>query len=246
MSKLRRLLIDNGRITSSFLPGGCLEITNEESHYLRRVIRLRKGDEFSVVDGIGNRWNASLESSTSARLLSLPSEPIEKRPESQQKKCIAVVLPKRGFGYSLRMSCEMGIDVIQPLRSKRSNPQTKFRLNRYQTVIKEAVEQSERLWAPIILDTLDFQDWLQSYSKNFPRAIASTRLDNRKQINSWLNDLDLLSSEIWTAIGPEGGWTKDELAKAKENGCIPVDLGDFILRTDTAIVAATQAMTSFR
>ena len=60
----------------------------------------------------------------------------------------------------------------------------------------------------------------------------------------WIDSIKETKSEIWTAIGPEGGWTDKEFHQAIDYGCSPVCLGDSILRTETASVVATQAMVS--
>ena len=71
-------------------------------------------------------------------------------------------VPKRGFDEILRMSCEIGVDIIQPIVSDRSVVRIdgNGRISRWEGIIREAVEQSERLWRPELRSILVVKNWL--------------------------------------------------------------------------------------
>ena len=77
-------------------------------------------------------------------------------------------------------------------------------------------------------------------------AFATTRLANSIDCQKWMSGLNEKIDQIWIAIGPEGGWTKDEHLFARKNGSISVQFGESILRTSTAAVVATQLMVDWR
>ena len=113
MRELKRILVDDLRLKRSFSQDNFLALTNDESHYLYKVLRLRKGDMVCVIDGLGRSWEASFNSSKFIQLHSTFESPLERKKRPKTLICLAVVIPKKGFEDLLRMSCEIGIDVIQ-------------------------------------------------------------------------------------------------------------------------------------
>ena len=248
MAELRRLLIEPDRLKTNVEKDMHLVLQPHESHYLKRVLRLRRGDAIALVDGIGHLWEATLQDGGALKFSSSFEYPIQERLRPKPLIGLAVVLPKRGFDELLRMSCEIGVDIIQPLSSKRGviRMEGDSRSLRREGIIREAVEQSERLWAPKLLRIVDFEDWLRHRSKNAVYAIAVSRLANPIDLQVWMLGLKQEVDQIWIAVGPEGGWTKEERFLAKEAGCMEVQFGDSIMRTSTAAVAAIQLMVTWR
>ena len=162
--------------------------------------------------------------------------------------CIAVVIPKKGFENFLHMSCEIGVDIIQPLISKRSVVKecNKEKSIRWKKIIREAVEQSERLWIPELMQVLTFPNWINDLPSEAQIGFATTRIQNLQDCVNWLKETPHKVNQIWMVIGPEGGWNKDEEALAFDYGFVGISIGDNILRTSTAAVSACQLMTSWR
>ncbi len=248
MAEYRRLLIESIRISSAKGKNPLVTLNKNESHYLRRVLRLGLGDMIEVIDGKGRLWKASLHNEDSIQLISSVQSPEQKRPRSQPLICLAVVLPKRGFEDLLRMSCEIGLDVIQPLNSERSVVKEfrEVRRRRWDTIVKEAAEQSERLWALEIKETLSIKDWLNLQQDNSCLAMATTRVPEAKELTLWMEEFTEIAKEVWVLIGPEGGWTLEERDIARTVGCQEVTFGELILRTSTAAVVATELMVNWR
>ncbi len=246
MAELRRLLIDSERIKTSRFNNNIINLTEEETHYLRKVLRLRKEDSVLIVNGLGNLWLGLLHNSNTIRISTDYDNPIKSEIRQKPLTSLAIVIPKRGFDDILRMSCEIGIDIIQPLISSRSTPGIKTKSTRWKNILKEAMEQSERLWLPSLFDTIRYNDWLQTIETTTNYAIARSRSEEIQEFSIWLNLLNQDLDEVWIAIGPEGGWSNQEELLAKEKGCNSVKLGDTILTTSTAGVVASQVMSSYR
>ncbi|KGG12562.1 MULTISPECIES: 16S rRNA (uracil(1498)-N(3))-methyltransferase [Prochlorococcus] len=249
MAEYRRLLIDQRRLDLLDEENPFLLLTKKELHYLARVIRLRKGDEIFIVDGKGNLWKACFLQSAVLKILSS-----YKSPEQTQKRILpllslAVVVPKNGFEEVLKMGTEIGIDIFQPLTSQRGCVKRigSSKFSRWESIISEAVEQSERLWKPELRTPIEFQDWIDHISKlNSSLSLGITRIDEYVEFESWLKTTPRDNSDVWIIIGPEGGWSEDELRLAGRKGCSNVQLGQSILRTSTAAVSASQLMASWR
>lgn len=248
MAELRRLLIAPDRLKHG---QSAVDLAPKEQHYLRRVLRLRPGDGCAVVDGVGHLWTAEL---IDGQQLSLPrgvDNPCVVEPAPSPRLGLAVVGVRRGMDELMRMACELGIDVIQPLTSQWRTPQAEDRPDRWQTILEEAVEQCERLWMPVLSPREDVKTWWASRPNPRVCAFANTRQKDIPHLTQWLAGLDDGATRdrpdlVWLTIGPEAGWSDDEQAEAQRLGCGAVQLGSSILRTSTAAVSAATLMTAWR
>ena len=248
MPDLIRLIISDKRLKD--INRKNLELTSKESHYLNQVMRIKFGQKIFILNGKGSLWEGKLIEKNSVEVINYDS-PLIKKDEEKIKLGLAVVLPKNGFDDILKMSTEIGIDIIQPLYSDR---QVKKKLNysekqsRWDSIINESVEQCERLWKPILLDCINVKDWFPTLKTDY-LSISVTRDRNCQYLKKWLEKLNLKTNKgniIWNAIGPEGGWSYDELEKFKINKVDTVKLSETILRTSTAAVNASTILNYWR
>lgn len=251
----RRLLVGPERLAAC---AGRLPLLPEETHYLRRVLRLRGGEQLALLDGIGRLWTARLELPAAARevgaaLLEQPlDQPLQQQPAASPALELAVALPRLDGDGLLRMACELGVDRFTPLQAARSVVADRLKPQRQQAIVREAVEQCERLWLPSLSPEQPVQPWLARPAAAGPelRLLATTRRPGLQP----LAELPMLqqppgaASPAWIriAIGPEGGWTAAEEEGAEAAGWQPVSLGDAILRTSTAAVLAVGWLASWR
>ncbi|MEB3172839.1 MAG: 16S rRNA (uracil(1498)-N(3))-methyltransferase [Cyanobacteriota bacterium] len=235
----RRLLITPERLAQA---APLVPLHREEHHYLQRVLRLRVGDRFAVVDGAGRLWPAAVEPE-GARLLLPVDQPAEAVPPPQPRLQLAVALPRQGSDVLLRMVCELGIDRIQPLLAERS-VQERWNPQRAAAIVREALEQCERLWLPELGQPEAAVPWFEACTG--VQLLAATRRGESLSLAAALATLPAAAGAVTVAIGPEGGWSETEEARALASGWQPVSLGSTILRTSTAAVAAAAALGSWR
>jgi 16S rRNA (uracil1498-N3)-methyltransferase len=247
--ELRRLLISPARLVGIGLE---LPLEADELHYLRRVLRLREGDRFGLADGAGQLWSASLAGGTAAVLDQPVDAPLQAEARPLLPLELAVALPKRDGELLLRMACELGFDRLTPLRAERS-VQGPINSERCQLILREAVEQCERLWCP----ELGVLQPAQAYLGQAPPGLgllATTRLEGLPLLAAVLEQTNLsselpspeLTKGVVMAIGPEGGWSPAEEGLAISKGWSPVSLGPTILRSSTAAVAAAALLSHWR
>ncbi len=248
MAEKRRLFINPNRLMDELDSNGELILTSNESHYLSRVMRMRADDLLEVIDGKGHLWNAKIVEKKTIKLTNGIDKPIQVVPREIPLVGIAVVIPKKGFENFLQMSCEIGVDIIQPLFSKRSVVKecNKEKFIRFKKIIHEAVEQSERLWSPELMQVLTFSNWINDLPPEAQIGFATTRIKELQDCLNWLKETPHKVDQVWVVVGPEGGWNKDEEALAVDSGLSGVSMGETILRTSTAAVSACQLMTSWR
>ena len=236
MAQLQRLVIDPTQIDQPHL-----ELTIEQQHYLGRVLRLKPGDHFIAMNGQGQSWLAEF-TTTGATLL----KQIIVKTELPLAVTLALALPKgNGFDEVVRQVTELGVDRIMPLISDRtlSHPSA-HKLDRWRRIAQEAAEQSERQIVPTILEPIAFSDYLtidETIDKDINNAMSLHVICvARNQPPHLLERLavTLALTRVTLAIGPEGGWTDAEIDQAIAAGYQPVSLGQRILRTVTAPLAA--------
>ncbi len=207
-----------------------LLLTPQQQHYLLRVLRLRDGDNFIVMDGRGKWWLARLRGEQGEIL-----EALEVKTELPVSITLMMALPKgNGFDEVVRCCTELGVTCIAPVLSDRTllNPSSQ-KLERWQRIASEAAEQSERAVVPTILEPVAFRMAVNANTATH-RYICEARGDypHLQQV------INKTTNEIIIAIGPEGGWTNQEIELAVESGFQPISLGRRILRAVTAPIVA--------
>ena len=237
MAERRRLLLTPDRLAE----GGSVLLNIEEQHYLRRVLRLRCGGRVDVTDGCGRLFTATL---VEPQWLELNSALQQTEPLAQPQLGLAVALMRRGMDEVVRMACELGIDRIQPLRCDRCVPQADHRPERWATIIREAVEQCERLWIPQLHEVNGLSEWIGE--QDGLRLAGVTRELAAPSLGQCLRQQGIASQLTWVVIGPEGGWTSAEQSLFDEAGVRPVRMGATILRSSTAAVAGAVELVRWR
>ena len=203
------------------------ELVEGDAHHLLRVMRLRDGEHVSVSDGNGSWRMCTI--ATSGNLV--PETAIQSDHSQRSILTIAVALPKNNRPeWIVQKLTEIGIDQVQFLETERSivrwdSARSARNVRKLQTVAREAAMQSRRIWLPTINEPLDLLTFMRTQSANSFASAAEP-------------DGDAISAGVRTVlIGPEGGWTLEELTKIGRR----ITLGENILRVETAaLVAATQ------
>jgi 16S rRNA (uracil1498-N3)-methyltransferase len=213
------------------------QLTPQQQHYLLRVLRLRDGDKFIVMDGMGKWWLARLQGEQGEVL-----EPLEVKTELPVAITLMMALPKgNGFDEIVRCCTELGVTSIAPILSDRTllNPSHQ-KLERWQRIASEAAEQSERAVVPTILQPVAFNTAIKETTATH-RYICEARGDypHLQQV------INKTANEIIIAIGPEGGWTNQELEIAIASGFQPISLGRRILRAVTAPIVAISLIAAY-
>jgi 16S rRNA (uracil1498-N3)-methyltransferase len=186
-------------------------------HHLFRVLRLRDGEVVTVTDGAG-RWRSCR---VTGGELALDGDVVEEVPLASPVG-IAVAIPKQDRPeWIVQKLTELGVARVVLVHAARSvvrwAPERAARhVDRLARVAVEALQQSRGVWLPRIEGPLPAADVL-------PTAVAADP-----------GGRSLRPSDRTIAIGPEGGWTDDELALAADT----VTLGETVLRVETAAVTA--------
>lgn len=236
------------RVPRAFLegasPGKTLDLAPEAYHHISRVLRRSVGDPLVVFDGRGGAFRAVISAHDPAghRMQVTVEEPVEAVAAGAARLALAVGIPRGdGFEVALRWASEMGLARLIPLLTARGvvklpgGDQGGAKLERWRRISRESAEQCGRP-VPLAVDAPITFEKLLAKAEDYPaRWIAIPA--GAPLVESGL--LDSLSEggegEVLVLIGPEGGLSPDEAARAASRGFKPVGFPTPVLRTPTAV-----------
>ena len=216
-------------------------LRGEAAHHLGRVLRAKPGQLYELSDGqtvrLGRTERVSAATVEFALLEPLPA----RQPRLRTTLLLAIVKFDR-FEWSLEKATELGVAEIVPLAAARSEKAlvraAAKRAERWQKILVESAQQSRRLQPPVLRSAaraaIRPQDAFCE-EKAAIRILLSERPE-APGLRVVLEGKDATSAAL--AIGPEGGWTDEELASARAARFAEASLGANILRAETAVVAA--------
>ena len=201
----------------------------------KNVLRFDPGDKIILFDGSGSDFLFSIEkiSNKDVELSFVEERPILFKPKTDLH-LIQSVIKRENFELILEKVTELGISKIVPVISDRS-VKLKLNLERSKKIIQEAAEQSGKAILPEISELKKLPDFLND--KEEGRSYIA--LDPRGENFSLQNFHD---KKVGVFVGPEGGWSEEEINLFKESGVPIFSLGKQILRAETAAISFTSLM----
>lgn len=193
------------------------ELSSAQTHHLMHVLRLREGAKVAVVDGRGSWTTAILRGEKLYPECDLFFE------ERDAERAIAFSLPKGDKAQLVvQKLTEIGISRIMPITTRFTvvrwdDAKMQARIERLRVISAEATMQSRQTWLSRIDDLTPF-----------------SALESAERVLAHWGGEPIAVGDTCIAIGPEGGWSEEELASASRL----VDLGPSVLRSETAAIAA--------
>ena len=210
-----------------------LTLEEDTSRHIVQVLRMKEGERLNLTDGKGALITAEIidahKKHCEVRLID-----IQLTPYNSKKITIAISLLKNAnrFEWFLEKATEIGVNEIVPLICERTEKQ-KFRYDRMKGICVSAMLQSQQTWLPLLHEPLKFENLQVNYFENQIKFIAHCEEGLKQQLTS-----QQINQPVIILIGPEGDFTKQEIALSIENNFVPVSLGETRLRTETAGVVA--------
>ena len=219
--------------------GESIQLTEAQTHYLRRVLRLSEGDRAIALTGTGMAWIVEL-TPDQAKIIA----PIAMNTELTVNVTLLISLPKQGFDEIVRCCTELGVTTMVPVLSERTvlNPSAN-KLTRWQRIAAEASEQSERAIVPKIQPPIAFTQALGEYS-GYQGYCCTARHDVPLFWDCFPSQLDT-NQPLIIATGCEGGWTDLELLQAQQAQFQLVSFEKRILRAVTAPIAVMSLVAAY-
>ncbi|MFA6315132.1 MAG: RsmE family RNA methyltransferase [Candidatus Paceibacterota bacterium] len=227
--------------------------SKELVHQIRHVFRLRHGDEIIIFSGTGFDYHCKIDESNEKSKITgnnsiiqlLVTDKVRSRFVPKKKLFLAASLIKKdNFEWVVEKAVELGVTDIIPIRADRS--EKKFLNNdRLEKIAIEATEQSGRGNVPKLHEIMDLVEVVKFLQKQEATMIAfhtdggsfGDRKKDLKKKNEVEDKSGIESKPIAVFIGPEGGWSPNEIQMFHDEGVPIYCLGPQILRAETAIVS---------
>ncbi len=219
-----------------FQPGissGITSLNPEESRHCIKVLRKKTGDTIYITDGNGSVFEASITQADSTQCFFQVQRILLNKPRGYSfRLAIAPTKHTDRMEWMVEKCVELGIDRISFIQTAHTE-RTVIKTDRLKKIVTSAMKQSLQPYLPVLDPICSFSDFLLCVQGG-EKFIAY----GSDEAHPHLMDAASAGSACTVAIGPEGDFTPDELALAKENAFIAVSLGAYRLRTETAGLAA--------
>ncbi len=206
------------------------------AHHLGRVLRAEPGQLYELSDGT-SVWLGKIEFAAKDEIQFSLVEPLPVRTLSLDKTLLLAVVKFDAFEWALEKATELGVNRIVPLAAARCEKglltAAAKRAERWKKILFESSQQSRRVRLPVIEPVATPREALAASNSEL-KLLLSERAD-AQSLRKLLRGRS--ADSVALAIGPEGGWTDEELAAAQKKGFEAASLGNLILRTETAVTA---------
>lgn len=213
-------------------------IRDDEFKHLTRVVRKKEGERIVLLDGEDTSYEAVIRTIAKdhAECEILGSTRRLNEPSIEVTLAVSILRNPARFDVLVEKTTELGVRAIIPIVSERTIPKSEKHA-RLEKIALAAMKQCGRSYLPRILPLSRFGDVLAMADQFSLRILPHEQVSADSSITRVRGDHPKVSS-VLIVVGPEGGFTDEEVAAAIERGCLAVSLGPRRLRTETAAIAA--------
>ncbi len=223
-----------------------VRITGELLKHLRDSLRIKNGEMIFCVDEEGTKYAVFATYAGKDLFIGEITETTGRQIESAIFIHLVQAVPKGPkLDFIIQKTTELGINAITPVISDRAvvrieKERVEEKLRRWKKIALEAAQQSNRLDVPDIAPPVSFHDYIASFQKGDLNLLLYEGEKKRgiKEVIRGAMEAACGVKSIILLIGPEGGFSNEEVEMAEEAGFTPVSLGSHILRTETAPIVA--------
>lgn len=220
------------------------QFEGREAHHAINVLRLKTGEEVSVLDGAGREYLCRV-SKVSKRSIELESRQTRFTPPDDFQVTLIQAIPKGpAWENILQKATELGAHAIVPLLTERvvihlHNEDAQAKIEKWKLIAIDAIKQCGNPWLPRIDPPRRLNEILKS-SRKFDLVLIASLLPNtvhpREPFREYAQRHAANPRSVAVWIGPEGDFTPDEVRQIVEHGAHPITLGPRVLRSDTAAI----------
>jgi len=230
MAHLELYYVDPGQVGSDRL-----RLRGGEYHHAVRVRRCRVGDHLTVVDGEGHFYAGPVVRLDQDELIVRIEERCEKFGEPRLCITLGLSLLKGAHGeWVVDKGTELGVSIFQPVVAQRCVGRSSLRTDRWRDKALAAMKQSGRSCWPVVEPVRSLQQVLTAAAGRLVLMAHDEDVASAEVIGRRL----AASTSVILLIGPEGGFTAEEVMAAREAGALILGLGARRLRSETAALTA--------
>jgi len=217
----------------SQIQNGFIELRGQEAKHASKVMRAAEGDCLSVVDGRGRRYSGPIRRITKNTIqIEIEKQQRETATKPALTLGMGIIKKRDRLEFAVEKAVELGARNIGIFRSEHTIKEN-VRMDRLEAIAVSAIKQSLRCWLPEISF---YRDWQEMVDRH-PEAhclVAHEKVDDEPYQPQ---DYKKNDQQMLLMVGPEGGFSADEISQFKKKGARLVSLGSYRLRAETAAVA---------
>lgn len=231
---MRRFFVENLadliKIKTDFYP-----FPKEIEHRLSSVLRMKDGDQFELIDGNGLILETAYHTNKNKSGFSILNSHTEEKPSASQIDLAVSIIRRERFELIIEKAVELGVSNLYPMYSEHSKPygheSAKKLQERWQKIADQALSQCRRAFRCLVHEPQDIGS-LDSIRSGSDIVIALHPGYESFQNNS----LSLKNSKLLLLVGPEGGFSENDISIIKSISAKIFSLNTSILRTETAAI----------
>ena len=229
-------------------PDQCLDaslwLTGREAHHALRVVRVRRGQRVTVLDGAGHEFLCDVQEFDRDKVRLSVAEKHSHRPPPCRLTLVQALPKGKIMDAIVQKATELGAFRVVPVLSERVVAQldpkeAALRARKWQLVAVEAIKQCGAPWLPQIEASLTPAQFLARKETSELPLLASLQADRRparEYFRTFQAERGRLPQSVCVWVGPEGDFTPAEAQAIQSGGALPISLGPLVLRTETAAV----------
>lgn len=241
----KEALMQHFFVDPSAIEGSLIRISGDDVNHIKNVLRMKPGEEVSISTGMEDReYRAEITELKDDEIICTLRFIKEKGVELPVRLTLFQGLPKADkMDLIIQKAVELGVSRIVPVRTDRAvvkldDKKAAAKRERWQKIAEAAAKQSGRAYIPEVSLPSDIREALKEAAAmdaaSIPYELAEGMEDTKAFVKKVRELADKKEGTAGIFIGPEGGFTKEEIELAVSNGIKPVSLGRRILRTETA------------
>jgi 16S rRNA (uracil1498-N3)-methyltransferase len=213
-------------------------VRGDEFKHLSRVLRKKEGDHIVLVDGEDHAFEAIIQSmdASHAECEILEVKHRVNEPKIDVTLAVSLLRNPARFDFLVEKVTELGARTIIPLLCERTIPRSE-KHTRIEKIALSAMKQCGRSYLPTIQPLTPLASLLDHADDYDLRLIPHEKTEQSHFIGSVLQHHQQIGSAL-VVIGPEGGFSEEEMKLANDKGLVPISLGPRRLRAETAAISA--------
>lgn len=226
--------VERGQVSSQEIV-----IEGSDVNHIKNVLRMKIGEKIDISDGSNTIYHCEIRSLDEVCVVAGILSAEESYAELPAQIYLFQGLPKADkMELIIQKAVELGVTAVIPMSTSRAvvkldAKKEENKLKRWNSIAESAAKQSGRTFIPQVEPVLSFRQAVDRMKTLTHKLIPYELCEDMEETRKLLYTINPGES-VGIMIGPEGGFEKEEIAYALENGIMPITLGKRILRTETA------------
>ena len=215
----------------------CGTISESDYAHITKVLRLGDGDQITVFDTESTEYEGRItDLSPGTIVIQVHDTYLLKTESGLELNLFQAILKGNKMDGIISQATQLGVSGIFPVVSERTQVRSTAKIDRWNKIALESIKQCGRVTPPVVSEPVDFRN---SFGIKKQSGMKVILYENQSELlGDYMDSVSRPVNSVNVYVGPEGGFSEQEIALAKEEGYMVLGLGERILRAETASVAS--------